>query len=111
MTAYNSAVSTYSLARLEVAAFNPSAAAPPVLNRVASLRAMEEDSALWLATVRSVREVGAFVGAVGRGEVRIRRDRAWTRFVETAQRVAEVASEVERLRTLYHGAPGSGRAQ
>jgi len=104
---FNKAVVDYALARLEVALANPASAAPPVINRLGPHVQLDGFAACWPAVLSQVGAAADFIAAGNRGDLGVKRDRAWLRLARSAKIVGQLAESIEWVGAEPRaGAPG-----
>jgi hypothetical protein len=99
-TSFNKAIAEYVLARLELSLVNPEAVTAPLVARLGAYLPLDEglrDS--WPRAHAQVRHAQAFVGAVERGELTVKRDEAWERFAFSVRQMEQYASGIDWLQT------------
>jgi hypothetical protein len=99
-TSFNRAIAEYVLARLELSLVNPEAATAPLVARLGAYLPLDDglrDS--WPRAHAQVREAQAFIGAVERDEIAVRRDEVWERFDFSVRQMAQYASGIDWLQT------------
>lgn len=102
-TSFNKAIAEYALARLELSFVNPKAATAPLVARLGAYLPLDEGLRnSWPRARSQVREAQAFVGAVERGDVGIRRDGVWERLAFSVRQMAQYANGIDWLQTSLH---------
>jgi hypothetical protein len=100
ITAFNEAVSTYTLARLEIAVGHPRIAAPPVIDRLGrGLIVPGADAGrTWRTAIRQVHAADVYV-KTGASAV-ARRNEAWSRLADSFRRLKGHAASIEALHAM-----------
>jgi hypothetical protein len=99
-TSFNKAIAEYVLARLELSLVNPESVTAPLVARLGAYLPLDEGLRdTWPRAHAQVREAQAYVGAVERGELSVRRDEVWERFAFSVRQMAQYASGIDWLQT------------
>jgi len=102
-TSFNKAIAEYVLARLEFSFADPDAATAPLVARLGAYLPLDEGLRnSWPRARSQVREAQAFVGAVERGDICVRRDEVWERLAFSVRQMAQYASGIDWLQTSMH---------